>query len=64
MQQSNYLAARRLNIHRHGHTQPHSKKPRGRYPARLMRRLPILRGSAVVSSIGEAGNGCIETEQY
>jgi hypothetical protein len=64
MQQANYFAARRLNIHCHGHAPPRSKKPRKRYTARLMRRLPILRGSAVVSSIGEAGNGCIETEQY
>ena len=44
-------AARRLNIHCHGHAlnrrqtgtaaPPHSKKPRGRYTARLLKRLPI-----------------------
>jgi hypothetical protein len=37
---------------------PHSKKPRGRYTARLLTRLPFC-GSAVALSIAESGNGCI-----
>jgi hypothetical protein len=35
------------------------KKPRGRYTARLLKRLPITRFRRT-SSIGEAGNGCIQ----
>jgi catechol 2,3-dioxygenase-like lactoylglutathione lyase family enzyme len=41
-----------------------AKKPHWRYAARLLKMTAGLRGSAIVSSIGESGNGCIETEQY